>query len=82
MADSANISPIPIGSKRSESRWIEPGRRVEVDLPDYLPARMLNEFVYCPRLFFYEWVEEIFAHSAARVRSIDSPSVSSRSGWD
>ena len=21
-------------------------------LPDYLPARMLNEFVYCPRLFF------------------------------
>src|SRR5271154_2908988 len=33
------------------------------DLPDYLPARMLNEFVYCPRLFFYEWVEGIFAHN-------------------
>jgi CRISPR-associated protein Cas1 len=33
-------------------------------LPDYLPARMLNEFVYCPRLFFYEWVEGLFAHSA------------------
>jgi CRISP-associated protein Cas1 len=32
-------------------------------LPDYLPARMLNEFVYCPRLFFYEWVEGIFAHN-------------------
>jgi CRISPR-associated protein Cas1 len=30
-------------------------------LPDYLPARMLNEFVYCPRLFFYEWVEGEFA---------------------
>lgn len=38
--------------------------RVQVDLPDYLPARMLNEFVYCPRLFFYEWVEGVFAHSA------------------
>jgi CRISPR-associated protein Cas1 len=25
---------------------------------------MLNEFVYCPRLFFYEWVEGVFAHSA------------------
>ncbi|HXH08049.1 MAG TPA: CRISPR-associated endonuclease Cas1 [Vicinamibacterales bacterium] len=37
-------------------------RRTE--LPDYLPARMLNEFVYCPRLFFYEWVESVFAHSA------------------
>jgi CRISPR-associated protein Cas1 len=33
-------------------------------LPDYLPARMLNEFVYCPRLFFYEWVDGLFAHSA------------------
>jgi CRISPR-associated protein Cas1 len=32
-------------------------------LPDYLPARMLNEFVYCPRLFFYEWVEGLFAES-------------------
>ncbi len=35
--------------------------------PDYLPARMLNEFVYCPRLFFYEWVEGLFAHSADTV---------------
>jgi CRISPR-associated protein Cas1 len=32
--------------------------------PEYLPARMVNEYVYCPRLFFYEWVEGIFAHSA------------------
>ena len=38
--------------------------RLRVQLPDYLPARMLNEFVYCPRLFFYEWVEGVFAHSA------------------
>ena len=34
------------------------------DLPDYLPARMVNEFVYCPRLFWYEWVESVFAESA------------------
>jgi len=33
-------------------------------LPDYLPARMVNEFVYCPRLFFYEWVERLFRESA------------------
>lgn len=32
--------------------------------PDYLPARMVNEFVYCPRLFYYEWVEGIFRSSA------------------
>jgi CRISPR-associated protein Cas1 len=34
------------------------------ELPDYLPARMVNEFVYCPRLFFYEWVEGVFRESA------------------
>ena len=36
-------------------------------LPDYLPARMVNEFVYCPRLFFYEWVEGVFAESGDTV---------------
>ena len=64
MADPAKSNPIPIDAKRLERSGREPKRRVEVDLPDYLPARMLNEFVYCPRLFFYEWVEGIFAHSA------------------
>ena len=32
-------------------------------LPDYLPARMVNEFVYCPRLFYYEWVDGVFKES-------------------
>ena len=36
-------------------------------MPDYLPARMLNEFVYCPRLFYYEWVEGVFAHNRETV---------------
>lgn len=36
-------------------------------LPEYLPARMLNEFVYCPRLFYYEWVEGVFAHNRETV---------------
>jgi hypothetical protein len=35
----------------------------EVELPEHLPARMLNEFTYCPRLFYYEWVEGLFAHN-------------------
>ena len=37
------------------------------ELPDYMPARMVNEFVYCPRLFFYEWVEGLFRQSADTV---------------
>jgi len=39
----------------------------ERSLPDYLPARMVNEFAYCPRLFFYEWVEGVFEESTDTV---------------
>ncbi len=42
----------------------QPERR---NLPDYLPARMVNEYVYCPRLFFYEWVDGVFRESADTV---------------
>ena len=35
--------------------------------PEYLPARMLNEFVYCPRLFWYEHVEAVFVHNRETV---------------
>lgn len=28
---------------------------------ELLPARMVNEYVYCPRLFYLEWVEARFA---------------------
>jgi CRISPR-associated protein Cas1 len=45
----------------------QPVERSERDLPEYLPARMVNEFVYCPRLFFYEWVDGLFAESAETV---------------
>jgi CRISPR-associated protein Cas1 len=38
------------------------------DPVDLLAARMLNEFVYCPRLFFYEHVEGVFVHNADTVR--------------
>jgi len=34
------------------------------DVPDLIPARMLNEFVYCPRLFYLEFVQAQFADSA------------------
>lgn len=28
--------------------------------PALLPVRMLNEFVYCPRLFYLEWVDQLW----------------------
>lgn len=36
-------------------------------VPDLLPARMLNEFAYCPRLFYLEWVQGEFADSVDTV---------------
>lgn len=39
-------------------------RRRAPDAVDLLPARMVNEHVYCPRLFYFEHVEKIFVHNA------------------
>jgi CRISPR-associated protein Cas1 len=33
----------------------------------YLPARMVNEFQYCPRLAYLEWVQGEWADSADTV---------------
>jgi len=35
-----------------------------LDTPAQLPARMLNEYAYCPRLFYLEYVQQEFQHSA------------------
>ena len=34
-----------------------------LDTPAQLPARMLNEYAYCPRLFYLEFVQQEWAHS-------------------
>ncbi len=35
--------------------------------PDLIPARMLNEHVYCPRLAYLEWADGGFRHNADTV---------------
>ena len=42
-----------------KDRRSEPAGSLEV--PELIPARMLNEFVYCPRLFYLEWVSVLWA---------------------
>ncbi len=48
--------------------------------PALVPARMLNEYTYCPRLCYMEWVQGEFAHSADTLdglfqhRQVDRPS--------
>lgn len=33
-------------------------------VPELVPARMLNEYAFCPRLFFLEWVDQLWASSS------------------
>jgi CRISPR-associated protein Cas1 len=37
-------------------------------VPEQMQARMLNEFVYCQRLFYYEFVEGVFVESVDTLR--------------
>lgn len=52
---------------------------VATAIPELVPARMLNEFAYCPRLCYLEWVQGEFAHSADTIdgrfqhRRVDRP---------
>lgn len=34
------------------------------EVPELIPARIVNEFAYCPRLFHLEWVQAQFEHNA------------------
>ena len=49
-------------------------------IPDLVPARMLNEYAYCPRLAYLEWVQGEFTDSVDTVegrfqhRRVDRPS--------
>ncbi|HOC00245.1 MAG TPA: hypothetical protein PKM43_16060, partial [Verrucomicrobiota bacterium] len=54
----ANASPPTRHSARSDARTPA----------DVIPARMLNGFVYCPRLFYHEFVEGVFVESADTLR--------------
>lgn len=40
---------------------------LEQKVPRLIPVRMLNEFAYCPRLCFIEWVQSEFRDSADTV---------------
>ena len=40
------------------------------DVPELVPARMINEFEYCPRLFYLEWVQSRFEHNSDTVEGL------------
>jgi CRISP-associated protein Cas1 len=52
----------------------------ELDAQPPMPVRRLHNFIYCPRLFYFQWVENIFQENADTVagshlhRNVDKPS--------
>jgi CRISPR-associated protein Cas1 len=41
-------------------------------VPELVPARMVNEYTYCPRLFFLEWVQQRWADNLDTVEGRDA----------
>jgi len=74
-----------MGASESERETSPPNKAdAPAAIPDLIPVRMLNEFTYCPRLFYYEFVEGLFRENADTVEGslkharVDAPSRSSR----
>lgn len=65
---STTLSPIPEAAPATKPEQASENalRDLPPDAPpaEPIPARMLNEFVYCPRLFYYMHVEGVFVESA------------------
>lgn len=63
-------------------------RRRREPSPPLIPARILNEYVYCPRLAYLEWVQKEWADSADTVegrhvhRRVDKPTSATVPGPD
>lgn len=55
-------SPRVAPGLRRDVTWEEGGVSTQAEtVPSLLPARMLNEFAYCPRLFYLEWSDQQWA---------------------
>ena len=64
--------PAPHRPTRSDSADVESSSKNATGITfdrgsGLLPARMINEFAYCPRLFYYEHIEGLFVNNADTV---------------
>ena len=70
----------PEGIETAQRSANEESEQIAGTAPELVPARMLNEYAYCPRLAYLEWVQGEFADSVDTVegrfqhRRVDRPS--------
>ncbi len=62
-----NIHIFIIVPDRKEGCLMEVSKPQDEDVSDLIPARMLNEFAYCPRLCYIEWIQGEFVDSVDTV---------------
>jgi len=59
-------------SERAASLGNQPPELLSAEsAPPLLPARMVNEFAYCPRLFYLEWVRGLWAENTFTIEGSD-----------
>ena len=63
-SDAASPAVEPSVLRPAEAPVVSSVEPPVVSTVEPMPVRMLNEFVYCPRLFYYEHVEGVFEHNA------------------
>jgi CRISP-associated protein Cas1 len=64
----ADIAPSAVETPAPALPQSPPSPSRQENEPQQIPARMLNEFVYCQRLFYYEFVESVFIESVDTLR--------------
>jgi len=76
----ANRNPATVSSEFQTVPAPEDKASLPNDLLPLMPVRRLHNFVYCPRLFYYQWVENLFVENADTTagssvhRNVDRPS--------
>jgi CRISP-associated protein Cas1 len=64
-----NLPPSEEAKSLTEPSSEVVGQKIRAEAePQQIPARMMNEFVYCQRLFYYEFVEGVFVESVDTLR--------------
>jgi CRISPR-associated protein Cas1 len=64
----ASVAPPAVETPAPALLQSPPSPSRQENEPQQIPARMLNEFVYCQRLFYYEFVEGVFVESVDTLR--------------
>jgi CRISPR-associated protein Cas1 len=64
----ASVAPPAVETPAPALPQSPPSPSRQENEPQQIPARMLNEFVYCQRLFYYEFVEGVFVESVDTLR--------------